>query len=217
MAYRKYVLFEGIDGSGKTQLVADVAEFAFNVLGQKPLVTREPGTPMDPVCEQLRGILKSGLKINPVAGLFLFMADRAQHTDIVLKPAIADARLILQDRGFLSTFAYQGYGYGHSLEEISHFNGLSALPPDLIVLMSTDPEIAWNRIKDRARDRFEERAFQLRVHRGFEDAATWGTASPSPYPWPRPPILRIDGAKTAIANVHLVIDAIIGVWTNPSG
>lgn len=220
---RYYVLFEGIDGSGKTSLVSAVAEFIQKASGITALVTREPGSTSDPICSQIRDMVKSGLKISREAEVFLFMADRAQHTEMVVKPALSANKVVLQDRGFLSTYAYQGHGRGWNTEDIYRLNRMSAIRPDLIVLMNTDLEVSWGRIKDRMiKDPFEAKIFQAKVHNGFQHALKVAAAPASQFaymsvfPWEPPPILRVNGQDNMRSNTNKVVDTIFGV-TNFNG
>jgi dTMP kinase len=211
----KYVLFEGIDGAGKSELVKCVGNYMRTIHGQNVLVTREPGSDADPVCTDIRKILKSGHAIAREAEVFLFMADRAQHNSEVVQKALKDGQIVLQDRGFLSTYAYQGFGRGWDLSQLAALNKMSAGRPDLIVWVNTDIHCAWERIRSRAKDQFEARKFQEQVYDGFIDA--WDIAHGifiaddgcSPFPWDVPTMIQVNGSRNMQANVEEVAKAIM--------
>ncbi|MEO0249642.1 MAG: dTMP kinase, partial [candidate division WOR-3 bacterium] len=105
-----FLVLEGIEGSGKTTLAEGLAG-KFESTGHRVLLTREPGG--TPLGERIRDILlHSGGDISPWAEFFLFLAARREHTYSVIKPALADGKVVISDRYYLSSFAYQGYGRG---------------------------------------------------------------------------------------------------------
>lgn len=165
--------FEGSDGSGKTTVVAALRNRLATMLPSKNvIITREPGgagLSDEPVLASIRSIVKSGLNMDPLCELMLFMADRAQHREMVVKPAIARGDFILQDRGFISSIAYQHYGRGQPLELIEQLNALtmSGVMPRKIFWIDTTLDLALSRIKQRA-DSFEGRDLQARVHNGYK-------------------------------------------------
>lgn len=104
------ISFEGLDGSGKSTLLGRVRE-ALQAEGRDPLLVREPGGTA--LGERVRGLLLDpDLEVDPVAELLLFSAARAQLVAEVIRPALAAGRVVLADRFFDSTIAYQGAGRG---------------------------------------------------------------------------------------------------------
>ncbi|NJM54071.1 MAG: dTMP kinase [Blastocatellia bacterium] len=106
----KFITFEGIDGSGKStqlRLLADDLRFrGFNVLK-----TQEPGG--TPLGRRLReAFLETDENVSPMAELLCYAADRAQHVDFLIKPALAEGRIVISDRYADATVAYQGAGRG---------------------------------------------------------------------------------------------------------
>jgi len=175
----RFVTFEGIEGCGKTtqiQLLSNQLEER----GVDHLLTREPGGTT--AGDQIRRlVLDPATVIGPWCELLLYAAARAQHLDQVIRPALAEGRLVLCDRFTDATRAYQGYGRGLPLEIIERLHALGplALEPDLTILIDVDPETALPRAADRDRaktvdeSRFEQenRAFHDRVRRGYLELA----------------------------------------------
>ncbi|RKY60665.1 MAG: dTMP kinase, partial [Candidatus Latescibacterota bacterium] len=124
-----FITFEGIDGSGKTTQTRILAR-RLEGAGFQVVLTREPG-------DIFRELLLHSSDVVPAAELFLFMADRAQHTETTIRPALLRGRVVLCDRYADSTVAYQGYGRGMDLKLIHTLNraATSGLVPDLTVLL----------------------------------------------------------------------------------
>lgn len=130
--------------------------------GLQVTLTREPGN-------IFRELLLHSSKVVPTAELFLFMADRAQHTETTIRPALSQGRIVLCDRYADSTVAYQGYGRGMDLELIHTLNraATSGLVPDLTVLLDLPPKIAL--MRKASGDRFEGEGldFLRKVREGY--------------------------------------------------
>ena len=179
-----FITFEGIEGCGKSTQVHLLAER----LGARAVETREPGGTA--IGRAVRGIvLDPGTRaLAPVAELLLYFADRAQHVAEVIRPALADGRVVLCDRHVESSLAYQGYGRGLPLDAIRALGVLAAggLRPDAIVLIDVPVELGLQRASRRgAHDRLEaeELAFHERVRAGYD-----ALVSQEPERW-----LRVDG------------------------
>jgi dTMP kinase len=165
----RFIVVEGIDGSGKSTMAARVArELARR--GRRVIRTREPGG--TPIGEEIRSVLldRRNSEMAPLTELFLYMASRAQLVDQVIRPALRRGMDVVCDRYYYSTAAYQGaaggLGIGAVLEvavKIARFER-----PDLVALLDLSPAQARRRSGDR-RDRVERkgRAYQERVRRGF--------------------------------------------------
>jgi dTMP kinase len=165
-----FISFEGIDGSGKsTQL--ELCAQALEASGQAVVVTRNPGG--TPFGVELRRILLHGdSPIGTTAELLLFMADRAQHREELILPALAEGKIILCDRYSDSTLAYQGYGRSLPLETIRELNAIATqgLSPALTFLFDGEPSLLAQRVTKRGQvDRLEGEplSFRERVRSGY--------------------------------------------------
>lgn len=163
-----FLVFEGIEGSGKS-LQLDLMARHLGRRGVKPVVTREPGgTALGKGVRRL--LLKDGEPC-AVAELFLYLADRAQHVEEVVRPALEQGRVVLSDRFYPSTLAYQGYGRGLDLSFVREANlwATGGLKPHVVVLLDLPVEEALTRIRARSLDRMERESleFHARVREGF--------------------------------------------------
>lgn len=145
-----FITFEGIDGCGKSTQIARV-ETMLKKAGVFPVVTREPGGTK--TGKAIREILLhlDGTNLMPLAQLFLYEADRAQHIEEVIKPSIEIGKWVLCDRFFDATTVYQGIvqGQGEGLAEQLNKIATSGLNPDRTFLLDCPAEIAMERIKNR--------------------------------------------------------------------
>lgn len=167
-----FITFEGGDGCGKTTQIKLLDEYLRNK-GYKTLLTREPGS--KGLGEKLREILLNyDGEVSSVCESFLFLADRAQHVDCIIKPALKEGVVVLCDRHADSTVAYQGYGRGLDLEQIHNLNKIatSGLKPDLTIVLDVDVETSQARVGSE-KDRMESAgmAFFERVRNGFLEIA----------------------------------------------
>lgn len=145
----KFITFEGIDGSGKsTQLRMLASEL--RVRGFEVLTTMEPGG--TPLGRRLRAaFLETEENVAPLAELLLFAADRAQHVNFLIKPALAEGKIVISDRYADATFAYQGAGRGFSEETVNAVIKLATdgLKPDLTLFFDVPVEKAIMRTNAR--------------------------------------------------------------------
>ncbi|RLE27325.1 dTMP kinase [Candidatus Acetothermia bacterium] len=148
-----FVVLEGPDASGKsTQLCLLSQELARR--GIPHITTREPGGTS--IGRELRRILLNpNQEIRPFTELLLMVADRHEHVEDVIKPALQGGKWVLCSRYTLSTLAYQGYGRGVELDLLHQLNHLATggLEPDYVFLLDLPPQVAYERTRDR--DRFE--------------------------------------------------------------
>jgi dTMP kinase len=175
----KLIVFEGVEGSGKTTQIRKCQEWLQNcdrLGGASVVVTREPGGTELGV--GLRRLLLEGHRdlIRDRAELFLYASDRSQHVEEVLKPQLAKGAMILCDRYTDSTVAYQAYGRGLSLSLINQLNQLATdgLESDLTLWLDIEVEIGLERARQRgAVDRMEQAdlAFHRRVQQGYQELA----------------------------------------------
>jgi dTMP kinase len=175
----KLITFEGIDGCGKSSQLRLLSDYLTE--RQIPFVaTREPGGTL------LGRTVRSAIldsepgSVEPLAELLLYAADRAQHVRRVVLPALESGRLVLSDRFFDATTAFQGYGRQFDLALIQHLNELATggLKPDLTLLFDLDVATALERVSSRSRDAHPDRIdqepvdFHERVRRGYLDFAS---------------------------------------------
>ena len=167
-----FITFEGCDGCGKTTQLELLAKYLQDK-GYDVIVTREPGA--KGLGEKLREILLNyDGEVSSNCESFLFLADRAQHIDTIVKPAIDAGKIVLCDRHIDSTAAYQGYGRGLDLEQINYLNNIatSGLKPDLTLLFDVDIETSMARVGNN-KDRMENAGieFQEKVRHGYLELA----------------------------------------------
>ncbi len=167
-----FIVFEGIDGTGKTTQAGMLAR-ALAGKGCRVLVTRDPGGTA--LGEGLRHVLlHSEAAIDPGAEALLYVAARAQLVAERILPALDGGAVVISDRFADSTHAYQGSGRGISGELLDRINGYACrgLAPDLTVILDLDPARAMDRM-DRAADRMERegREFLQRVREGYLERA----------------------------------------------
>lgn len=159
-----FIAFEGGEGTGKSTQARRLAERIGAVL------THEPGD--TPLGVAIRSILleSTTLDITPRAEALLMAADRAQHVEALVRPALAAGRTVVTDRYIGSSIAYQGYGRQLPPEEIGEISAWAAreLRPQLVVLLEVPASVTAARTGG-ARDRLEAagRDFHRRVHDGF--------------------------------------------------
>ena len=148
----KFITFEGIDGSGKTtQLRMLVSEL--RVLGFDVLPTMEPGG--TPLGRRLREcFLETEETVAPLAEFLLFAADRAQHVNFLVKPALEAGKIVVSDRYADATAAYQGAGRGFSETTVAQIIELATdgLKPDLTLFFDLPTETAFARKHSRFED-----------------------------------------------------------------
>lgn len=174
----KFISFEGIDGSGKsTQLRLLAGELRFK--GYNVLPTVEPGG--TPLGRRLReAFLETEENVSPLAELLLFAADRAQHVEFLIKPALADGKIVISDRFADATAAYQGAGRGFPEKTVSQIIKLATtgLKPDLTLFFDLAVEKAVERANTRSneetrRNRMDSETLEFygRVRRAYLEIA----------------------------------------------
>lgn len=190
----RFITVEGIDGCGKSTqarlLVEDLERAGYDVLA-----LREPGGVA--ISEKIRALLldPTNAEMSATCELLLYEAARAQLVHEVVAPALVKGRIVVCDRFYDSTTAYQGYAGGVPLEAVGRANALAvgACAPDLTLVFDIDPALAAERTVSRAQDRMEAKgiAYQQRVAEGFRAIAA---ADPER-------VKRIDAAR-AIDAIH---------------
>jgi dTMP kinase len=195
------ITFEGVEGSGKSTQMRRLERWLRGE-GYRPEVTREPdGTALGAAVRRL--FERPGVKPQPLAEMFLFMAARQQHVIEKIRPWLRAGRVVLCDRYTDATVAYQGYGRGVEPQLIRELNvhATGGVFPDLTLLFDLDPALGFRRIGGRRLDHFEREtlAFHRRVRRGYLELMR---AEPKR-------VRRIDAAG-APADVERQVRAIVG-------
>jgi dTMP kinase len=163
------ITVEGVDGAGKSTLIAGLAKAL-----QPVTVLREPGGVA--VSERIRSLLADpSLELDPRAEALLFAAARAQLVAQKLRPLLDAGETVLLDRFVDSSLAYQGGGRGLGIDEVRAINrfGTGGLRPDRTLLLRVDPEVGLARISDRPADRLELQGgdFFRAIARAYDELA----------------------------------------------
>ncbi|MEN6408075.1 MAG: dTMP kinase [Anaerolineaceae bacterium] len=171
-----FITLEGSEGSGKTSQIPALAD-ALRGAGYAVLTTREPGG--TPIGDQIRNILMNfkNTDMHPRTEILLFQAARAQHVERIIRPALAEGKVVVCDRYADSTMAYQGYGYQSDLNVLRTLLDFATggLRPDLTLLFDVDVEVGLRRRQASGGEYNRMDAFQLdfyqRVRRGYLELA----------------------------------------------
>jgi dTMP kinase len=203
----KLIVFEGAEGVGKTTQIRRLGE-TLDARGVRHLMVREPGG--TGVGDQIRRLLLDpGPELAPRTEALLFMASRAELVDQVINPALANGLVVVADRFFLSTYAYQVAGRGLDERQVTAANQFATggLVPDLTILLRLSVADSLARTDRRgSRDRIEAATddFHQRVADAFERFAEpdWQRGHPD---WG--PVVAVDAAGTE----EVVAGAVFGV------
>lgn len=175
----RFITFEGTEGCGKSTQIKLLAD-RLRALGHRVRLLREPGG--TPIGEEIRHTLKHSQHnhaMTPEAELLLMNASRAQLVREIIRPALAEGEIVLCDRFYDSTIAYQGYGRELDLGRVKSVIefAVGETKPDLTLFLHVPAEVSAERMRSRQstlplelqRDRFEEadRKFFERVAHGF--------------------------------------------------
>lgn len=195
-----FITFEGADGCGKTTQIKLIDEY-LRSKGYKTLLTREPGS--KGLGEKIREILLNyDGEVSSRCESFLFLADRAQHVDCIIKPALQEGTIVLCDRHTDSTVAYQGYGRGLDIEEIKKLNALATggLKPDLTIVFDVDIKTSQARV-GKNKDRMESAGIEFfkKVREGFLEIAK-----------EEPQRVKVINSSDTIENIHKKVVELIG-------
>jgi len=168
MARGIFLVFEGIDASGKSTQAKRIAK------ERDALFTFEPGDTA--VGKDLRRwLLDAATPMKPETEALLMTADRSHHVDTLIKPTLESAKSVVADRFYASTLAYQGYGRGVDLSQLRAATQLAIgdCLPDLTILIDLPVDVANERRERNAKDRFESSDidFHNRVRSGYLELA----------------------------------------------
>lgn len=168
------ITFEGIDGSGKSTQISLLKE-KITASGKQVKVLREPGG--TDISELIRGILLNPeIEIDPVTELLLFSSARSQLIAEKVKPLLKEGAVVILDRFYDSTTAYQGYGRGSlPLNQVHQINEVAShgLAPDITFYLRLSLEESAKRTAHMQKDRMEQSGieFYQNVIKGFDSLA----------------------------------------------
>ena len=194
-----FITFEGADGCGKTTQLRLLAE-DLKSKGYDVVITREPGA--KGLGEKIREILlKYDGAVSDRCESFLFLADRAQHIDMIINPAVLNGKIVLCDRHTDSSVAYQGYGRGLPVERIKMLNDLAVNGryPDVTLVFDVDVETSMTRVGDE-KDRMESAGMEFfnRVRNGYLEIAKQ-----------EPDRVKVLDARKSIEEIHSDVKKLI--------
>jgi dTMP kinase len=215
MAHGRLIVFEGAEGAGKTTQIRLLAE-RLKAARISYIAMREPGG--TPVGDAIREILlHPGEEITAATEALLFMASRAELIAREILPALVEGKVVLLDRFFLSTYAYQIFGRGLPETEIRSANRLATadLVPDLTLLLDVPAAEGLGRADARgARDRMERSGddFHQRVISAFRQFTDpkWQHSHPE-----CGPVKLIDGTGDEMTVEKRVVAALVAAFPQP--
>jgi dTMP kinase len=206
-----FLSFEGGEAAGKSVQAARLAE-SLGAGGRDVLLTREPGG--TPFAERIRDVLLHAREVDltPEAQALLFSAARSQHTRDVIRPGLAAGKVVVADRYFDSTLAYQGYGLGADLDGLRAMTrfAVGSLVPQRTFLIDVPVAVTLSRLASRSGtarwDRFhgDDRAFYDRVRDGYLRLAA---AEPARF-------VVVDGDRpeeAVAADIRRQVDQLLGL------
>jgi dTMP kinase len=197
-----FLALEGGEGAGKSTQAALLVEW-LEGLGHRVLLTREPGgTEVGKILRHI--VLDNGTgELSPRTEVLLYAADKAEHVDQVVLPALADGDIVLTDRYVDSTLAYQGAGRHLDPAEVEHVArwATSSLRPHLTIVLDINPAIGHTRFEGADRIESEPLEFHQRVRSHFLELAA---ADPEHY-------LVVNGEDPA-EQIHASVRAAVEPW-----
>ena len=201
-----YIVFEGVVGTGKTTQSKRFAEALQQHFPDREVIwTREPGG--DAVAEAIRELVQARsftVVMDPVCEAYLFAAARAQSLRSIVRPAIDRGAIVIADRNYVSSVAFQGFGRGLGIETILKINeeAIKICAPNFVVHLDIPLDDALARTSDRLGDKFEslDRAFFEKVARGYAVMAE--------HPFLKDVWHHVD-ARGSVGDVYARIEALI--------
>ena len=170
-----YIVFEGIVGSGKSTQSKKLVEFLKSKHGSENIIhVREPGS--TPIAEDIRHLCQwkewEDEAMHPLTNAYLYAAARAQTLHTVVKPALDSGKIVIADRSFLSSCAYQWEAQWAGIDTILSINeeAIRGILPDIVFYMQIDVEISLSRTFDAVGDKWEKMwaDFFRSIARGYE-------------------------------------------------
>lgn len=169
---KRFITFEGGDGTGKTTLIEKLALDLEN-LGYEIVKSREPGGSR--ISEQIRNVILDikNTEMDYMTEALLYAASRRQHLEEIIKPALNSGKIVILDRYVDSSLAYQGYARNLGIDKVYAINNyaIDGFFPDLTIYIDVDPVIGISRIKNNHRDMdrldLEKIEFHKKVREGY--------------------------------------------------
>ena len=173
-----FITFEGVEGSGKSTQ-ASILQTFLEAKGHRVVRTREPGGFKVPISERIREILLdvAHKEMAPLTELFLYLASRAQHVESLVKPSLDDDCIVISDRFFDASIAYQGAGRKLDKDMIMELSltATKGIKPDITFLVDVPAEVGLKRLgpTPECKDRIEREKIEFhdRVRMGYLEVA----------------------------------------------
>ena len=195
------IAIEGIDGAGKSTFASELNSF-LQKQGFSTLLTREPGD--TELGKEIRAIIQTQKQpITTQAQFLLFAADRAEHFEKVIKPALRQNKIVISDRLSDSSLAYQGYGQGVDINQIKSINNwvMQGIKPDWTFFIDIDIDTALERCNKRGGlSAYEKKDLLTKIAAGFKTIYS-----------NRKDVSTLDGKKTTTAMVVHAYEFLIAV------
>jgi len=174
-----FIVIDGVNGAGKSSIIKDLSK-KLDSLKIKNFTTREPGGGA-PIGMPIRELIfkNTGKELSSTAEVFLFCADRAQHIEKVITPKLKNNELVICDRFYYSTLAFQGFGRGIDLDLIYNLTKVAVKDtyPDIVILLDLDAETGLLRNKKDTNEtevdgfELEKKDFHNKLRTGFLEIA----------------------------------------------
>lgn len=197
-----FISFEGIDKGGKSTQISLLVNYLKKNKYQVTQTCEPGGTRLGKEIERI--LLGSSVgQISDKAELFLYLADRSEHVNKIIKPLFKKDKIVISDRFADASIAYQGYGRGLDIHWIDELNkrATQGISPELTFLLDISPELASKRSKEKDRIENEEIAFHQRVRQGYLEIARL-----------HPNRVKIINGQKSVEDTHLAIIRILSEY-----
>lgn len=185
-----YIILEGVVGTGKTTQADRLYEFLKEKFPNKEIIlTREPGG--TEIAEAIRKLVQGtdfNEEMEPICEAYLYASARAQSLRKIVQPVLNKNGIVIADRSFLSSLAYQGYAKNLGINKVLEINktAISEFEPDLILFLQLSPEIGLSRTFDKDGDKHEKQGIEFfkKIEEGYVELSKlypqkWKTISAS--------------------------------------